>query len=254
MKKIKALVLTGDGINCELETQKAFEYVGAHADIAHINEIIKEKEILEKYNILAIPGGFSYGDEIRSGKILSLKIKRHLISEFTNFCQSKQHLIIGICNGFQILTQLGVFEDFKKERSFTLSENRHGRFLDDWTSVVTHNSNCIWTKNLPSSFNLPVRHKEGRVVFTGDLNEQKQIFNDFKRKGLIALTYQSDINGSYEKIAGITNSTGNILGLMPHPEAAINTLLRPDRKLSNSESDYGSHIFKNAIKYLEETL
>jgi len=250
MNKAKVLVITGDGLNCEVETLAAFKKAGATGTILHINELLKTPVILSEYNILAIPGGFSFGDEINSGQVLALKIKHGLDREFNEFIK-KDNLVIGICNGFQTLIKLGAFTE-TQEKTVTLGTNRQGHFIDKWTSVEVQNSNCIWTRDL-CEFNLPIRHGEGKIFFKGDAETQKGHFENLKNKGQVALTYKQYENGSYERIAGICDESGRIFGLMPHPEAAINELTNPFKANINQE-DHGLKIFKNAVNFIENQL
>ena len=251
MNKAKVLVITGDGLNCEVETLKAFKVAGAEGSIMHINELLKMPTALSKYNILAIPGGFSFGDEINSGQVLALKIKHGLDQEFKDFIK-KDNLVIGICNGFQTLIKLGAFTG-NKEKTVTLGHNRQEHFIDKWTTLQTQSSNCVWTRDLNAEFNLPIRHGEGKIFFKGDVDSQKKHYETMLGLGQIALTYKQDENGSYAQIAGICDESGRIFGLMPHPEAAINELTNPYKENLN-QADIGLNIFKNAINYIENQL
>lgn len=250
MNKAKVLVITGDGLNCEVETLAAFKKAGATGSIMHINELLKTPSALSKFNILAIPGGFSFGDEINSGQVLALKIKHGLPQEFKEFIK-KDNLVIGICNGFQTLIKLGAFT-IEKEKTVTLGHNRQEHFIDKWAAVQVEKSHCVWTRDL-SELNLPIRHGEGKIFFKGDFETQKIHFATLKNKGQIALTYKQDENGSYERIAGICDESGRIFGLMPHPEAAINELTNPFKDNINQE-DHGLKIFKNAVNFIEKQL
>lgn len=231
---IKTLILSGDGINCELETAYAFKKAGAQVTVMPVTDFL-EMPNLEDFHILVFPGGFSFGDEVRSGKILAEKIKTCKLKELKEFiAQGKP--ILGICNGFQILTQLGVFDNFEL-RHTTLSENDHGKFINKWIELHIADTNNIWLKNLPKTIMLPIRHKEGKVKVNGNLQAN------------IALTYEENLNGSFQNIAGLTNSKGNVLGLMPHPEAAISNLLLPHHKNKNASDNISLLIFKNAVNY-----
>lgn len=233
----KTLILSGDGINCEQETARAFELAGATPEITHLDDFLK-LESLDHFDMIAFPGGFSYGDEIRAGKILSEKIHNHQFQNIKKFIQDGKP-VLGICNGFQVLTQLGVFND-EFEKDFTLEENDHGEFINKWTECKILDTSNLWLKNMPETIELPIRHKEGKVRI--------QEHTKFK----VALCYTSDINGSHFNIAGISNLKGNVLALMPHPEAAINNLLRPNT-LNKTNSDAPAlQIFKNAVAYCKE--
>lgn len=214
MKKddVKVLVLTGDGINCEVETSNAFKLTGASVTISHVADLLEKPTLLDNYHILALPGGFSFGDEISSGQILSLKLKYALGDQLKKFIDDKK-LIIGICNGFQVLVKLGLLPMPYNEREMSLVHNRQNHFIDQWAELVVPRSKCIWTKSFQlSKIDLPIRHGEGRIVFKGSKGEQEQIFQTLFSNQQIALYYETDVNGSYQKIAGVTDPSGRILG------------------------------------------
>jgi phosphoribosylformylglycinamidine synthase I len=253
-ENISVLVLSGDGINCENETSLAFKELKASTKIIHIQDLIENPNELLKHHILALPGGFSFGDEIGSGQILSLKLKYSLGKELQKFIDSGK-LIIGICNGFQALVRLGLLPKPLEERTMTLTHNRQGHFIDRWVECKIPTSNCIWTKSFQGKvISLPIRHGEGKIVFKGDKDEQASHFETLLNNGQIALSYCDDVNGSYAQIAGVTDPTGKILGLMPHPEAAISKWLSPDGKQKSSEIGDGLYFFENALNYCEENL
>ena len=248
MSKANVLVLSGDGLNCENETLQAFQKAGANGEIVHINDLLSTPSYLQKFNILALPGGFSFGDEINSGQVLALKIQHGLQKEFNIF--KKKNLIIGICNGFQTLIKLGAFTT-TKDKFITLGHNSQQHFINKWATLRIHSSHCVWTKELCDEFKLPIRHGEGKIFFKGDEKQQSEYFSTLKDNGQIVLTYKKDENGSYEQIAGICDESGKIFGLMPHPEAAINTLTNPYEQNINAP-DIGLNIFKNAVNYFEK--
>ncbi len=204
------LVLTGDGINSENELALAFARQGARVEKLHVNTLLVDPTVLRSYQLLALPGGFSFGDEIRSGKILAEKMRDVLAGALAEF-RARDGRIIGICNGFQVLAQLGVFDD--GERSFTLAENDHRTFMDKWTKLTVTDTGSPWFRCLAGDLYLPVRHREGRIVARGELRP--------------VLTYVEDVNGSKDRIAGVTDRSGNVLGLMPHPEVACHGFLHP---------------------------
>ncbi len=238
--KVKAIILSGDGINCELESKHAFILAGISAEIIHIQELIQGSVKLSNYHILCLPGGFSFGDEIKSGKILALKIQQYLKEEFDEFHYSKKP-IIGICNGFQALTYLGVFDN-SETQSVSLDENVSGKFQNFWVDLkINAQSECIWTKGI-ENLRLPIRHGEGKVSFS------KKTDSNTSKKA--ALFYTRDINGSYENIAGLTCKYGTTLGLMPHPEAGLYKMLDPTNSIFNFETTQALKLFKNAKQYV----
>lgn len=229
----KVLVLMGDGINSENELALAFTRVGATVHKKHVNELLNTPAKLLDYELLALPGGFSFGDEIRSGKILAEKMRDQLSETLAAF-RNRDGRIIGICNGFQVLSQLGAFDD--AGRSFTLAENNHGTFMDKWTKLHIGNTDSPWLKELSGEMFLPVRHKEGRIV-----PAQKGT------KLNTALSYESDINGSFEKIAGVFDKSGNVFGLMPHPEVACHSFLHPFREGALENAKKVQQLFINGL-------
>lgn len=230
------IILTGDGINSENELARAFSSQGARVDKVHVNVFLKNPKILQDYGLLGIPGGFSFGDELKSGKILGEKLRDTLLDGLSLFLQNKGR-IIGICNGFQVLAQLGAFDKNFATRSFTLSENDHGTFMDKWTTLDIEKGAAQlspWFKNLEGRIFLPVRHKEGRVVPNGQLPQT-------------AMTYHQDINGSHQRIAGLLDSTGQVFGLMPHPEVATQSFLYPFHEGVVENVHKINTLFKNGI-------
>lgn len=248
----KVLVLTGDGINCERETARAFELAGAEANIVHVNDLLENPKSMQNYQAMAFPGGFSFGDDLGSGQILALKLSLILGEELANFIKNKKP-VIGICNGFQALTKLGFLPEPFAARSMALARNTSGNFQNRWAGLeVEKNSVCIWTKNLPEHFSLPIRHGEGKIVFTK--GEEESIHRHLTQNGQIALRYTEDINGSYGRIAGVCDPSGLVFGLMPHPEAAISMLQHPlsTRMEQRNSPGPGLTFFQNCVKFLKE--
>ena len=242
MKKV--LILSGDGINCERETARAFEQAGGQASIIHINEVLKQPSLLLDFSIFCIPGGFSFGDELRSGKILAEKIRAQLGTVFEQFTKNGG-LTIGICNGFQVLMQLGAFTGLKSTRTITLATNSHGQFLDRWVELNIDPSaaKSPWFANLNGKLRLPIRHKEGRMVIHEGAAVDKFTF---------PLRYADDVNGSILQSAALLDPTGQILGLMPHPEAATESFLNPmslSQDLAEFNANQVKQIFSNSINW-----
>ena len=249
---MKVLVLTGDGINCERETARAFSLAGGEAKIIHINDLLLDPKKLRDYQALAFPGGFSFGDDLGSGQILALKVNLVLGDELKLFVEQKKP-VIGICNGFQALTKLGLLPDPFQPRTMALARNSSGNFIDRWVGLeVESNSVCIWTRNMDKTFPLPIRHGEGRVVFLP--NEEESTHRVLTQRGQIVLRYTDEVNGSYKRIAGVCNSDGLVFGLMPHPEAAISQLQYPNssRLENRAAPGVGLKFFQNCVDYLKE--
>lgn len=241
MLKPKVLVVTGDGINCENETKNAFIHCGGDAEIKTVNELLLNPKILSEFQILALPGGFSYGDDLGSGKVMALKLEYGLKNSLLEFIE-KKGLVVGICNGFQILLQLGLLPEANEEQSFALAPNTSGHFQNQWAKMSVENNNkCIWLNGLEGKdFLLPIRHGEGRLVCNNQIDLHHAIDS-----GMAALRYTDDINGSIQNIAGLCDSTGRVFGLMPHPECTIWEKQLPDRR----GDCVGKVIFENAINY-----
>lgn len=249
--KIKVLVLTGDGINCEEETALAFKEEGAEVMIVHIQDLINSPSLLEFAHILALPGGFSFGDELGSGQVLALKLKYALGAQLKKFVADKK-LVIGICNGFQALVRLGLLPKPFTERTMSLAHNKQGHFIDRWVNLSISHSKCVWTTALQNKeIMLPIRHGEGRIVFAGNELAQQLTYETLQANGQIALRYTEDVNGSFQMIAGVCDPDGLIFGLMPHPEAAISNWLLPSGASKSGEKGVASHIFKSGIQYCE---
>lgn len=252
--QIKVLVLTGDGINCEEETSLAFCELGVKTTIVHIHDLLMKKSMLNEHHILAIPGGFSFGDEIGSGQILALKLKYELGDELNKFIEQKKP-IIGICNGFQALVRLGLVPKPFSPKEMTLTHNRQGHFINKWVDLTVPNSQCVWTKEMiGQNIQLPIRHGEGRIKFSGNEQEQQSHYQKLIEQKQIALYYDQDVNGSYKQIAGVCSPDGTIFGLMPHPEAAISFWHSPDGSQKSEEKGLGLLLFEGGINYVEKNL
>lgn len=247
MKKPLFIIMAGDGINCERETAAAFNLAGAETKILHITDIAANPKVLETAEGLALPGGFSFGDELGSGQILALKIRHILGDSFLKMVTEKKP-IIGICNGFQALMKLGLLP-FPDARVAALATNAGGAFIDRWVTLdVQPESVCLWTKDLPfAEMELPIRHGEGRIVFQE--GAENRIYETLVRQGQIPLTYRDDVNGSHQKIAALTDHTGTILGLMPHPEAFVSSATY--KNTGHTGDGHGLLIFKNIVRYIK---
>ncbi|MGK5085677.1 phosphoribosylformylglycinamidine synthase subunit PurQ [Bdellovibrionota bacterium FG-1] len=221
--KPRVLVLTGDGINCEQETATAFRLAGFEADIRHLNDLISEgvtqDAISQRYLALALPGGFSFGDDLGSGKILALKMSHKLGWNLNQFAE-RGGLVIGICNGFQALIRMGVFG-----KDISITHNSNGKFMNTWIKATPSGSRCVWLKGL-GTIDLPIRHGEGRIMISPI--RRSEVLNKMERYGMTCFKYEGNPNGSDERLAGICDVTGRIFGLMPHPEAFVRWTAHPE--------------------------
>jgi phosphoribosylformylglycinamidine synthase len=264
MKKPKICILRTAGTNCDKETSFAFSLAGGDPESVHINQFIDGTCLLDKYSILAFSGGFSYGDDVAAGKILANELKFKLMSSVERFIKQGK-LIIGICNGFQILVKSGLLpgnDSFSQEASLIINDS--GKFEARWVYLKCHKSQvaghrCVWTKDIPEVISLPVAHGEGKFVVQND-----SVMERLRKNGQIVFHYCSaqgepggypdNPNGSQDNIAGISDATGRILGLMPHPERHIDFLQHPRHRHGPAREGDGFFIFKNGVDYARKHL
>jgi len=213
MSKPKVLVLRAAGTNCDVETAFAFELAGAESRLVHVKRLIEGSVKLLDFDILAIPGGFSYGDDISAGKVLAVELTKRLGEELREFV-GRSRPVLGICNGFQVLVKMGLLGGGDS----TLASNDSQKFEDRWVFLAPEKTDCIWTQGLGPTITLPVAHAEGKFVY--DEKQFQVAFRYVERDGSPA-GYPANPNGSVEGIAGVSDPTGLILGLMPHPERHI---------------------------------
>ena len=266
MVKPNVLVLTGYGINCDEETSFAFEKAGAKVKRVHINDLIDKHDKLSNYQIMAFPGGFSYGDDTGAGNALSNRIRNHLGDELKEFVE-KDNLVIGICNGFQVMTNLGLLPSLDgtyENPQVALLNNENARYLDRWVDLKFE-GNCIWTKDI-EKMPIPIAHGEGKFYASDkilqDLNLNKQIVARYVY-GNTCDDQKLNVNpnGSLEDIAGITDPTGRLIGMMPHPERAIEFTQLPNwtrdkeiykrNKIEIPNKGPGIQIFQNGVDYFK---
>lgn len=260
MKKIQALVISGYGINCEREMAAAAEFAGATASICHLQTLLDTPQLLNDYQWVLIPGGFSFGDELGGGKVFSNRMATAGLKEALQALVNRGGSIFGVCNGFQILLKLGLLPGGRDAHSISLTGNDSGRFENRWVQHRAHPSHCIYTAGLGSLY-LPIRHGEGKLVIT-DPELKKELFANGQvvlqyadADGKATETYPDNPNGSDDAIAGICDPTGRIFGMMAHPEAFVHMQQHPQwtRLSERSGSGEGLELFKNAVKQLSET-
>ncbi len=265
VRKVKVVVLRTAGTNCDQETAFAFQDCGASVNVVHVNQFFANEESLAAYHILAIPGGFSYGDDIAAGKILANELRLKLGKDLSQFVADGK-LIIGICNGFQVLVKAGLLPGLAQEtadasfQQATLMTNDSGKFEDRWIHLKV-GGRCVWTQGMDDMVYFPVAHGEGKFVCQDHAvlkriqDHQQVVFRYCLPDGRPAV-YPDNPNGSVDDIAGLTDPTGRILGLMPHPERHFLFTQHPFWTRLDPVKRYGdgAKMFQNAIQYVEETL
>ncbi|MCM8822584.1 MAG: phosphoribosylformylglycinamidine synthase I [Candidatus Omnitrophica bacterium] len=251
---VRILILRTAGTNCDLETEWACKLAGANPVRIHINEITSGREKILDFDVLLIPGGFSYGDDLGAGKVLANELILKCGEQIERFAEKKRP-IIGICNGFQVLVKAGLLPVWKR-RAATLVWNDSGRFEDRWVYLRVEKSISPFFYNLPEIIRMPVAHAEGKFVLRSEtalkkIKRNKQIVLKYVDLSGEAGGYPCNPNGSVDGIAGVCNETGLIVGMMPHPERAVLEIHTPDwhRRPAQGEFSFGYQFFKNVIKY-----
>jgi phosphoribosylformylglycinamidine synthase len=264
--KPQALILRAAGVNCDAETAHAFELAGARSEFVHLKALIESPKRLHDFQMLAIPGGFSYGDDIAAGKILANQLAHHLREPLAEFIAAGKP-IIGICNGFQVLVKTDLLPGSisgNGSQLCTLTNNDCGRFVDRWIHLASRSSKCIWTAGL-APLELPIAHGEGKFVPKDD-GVRRQLWDNDQ----VALVYTKpdgsaangqfpdNPNGSVDDIAGICDPTGLVFGLMPHPERHVSPFQHPawtsrwltERARAATGPAPGLSVFANAVRHV----
>ncbi len=234
-----AIVIRAAGTNCDHEMVRGLSLAGATVDLTHVDRLIAEPQRLDEADIVALPGGFSYGDDIASGRIFAVKLRQRLYPALRSAAQ-RGAMMFGACNGFQIMVQAGLlpgpidgsgqWPSEPPAQEVVLTFNAAGRFQDRWVGVKPDpTSRCIWTAGLaeqfagmPDAMQLPIAHGEGRFVAASPA-----VLERLKANGQVALRYTENPNGSEDSIAGICDASGRIFGLMPHPERYLDWTRHP---------------------------
>jgi phosphoribosylformylglycinamidine synthase len=272
-RQVKAIVLTGYGTNCEVEMAQACKLAGAdQVDIVHLSELIHNEYRLDDYHLLNLPGGFLDGDDLGAGQAGGHRLKYAVLANSEERLQEQLlkfvddgKLIIGVCNGFQLMVKTGLLPGFDgdyEKRTVSLTYNDSGRFEDRWCSLkVDPDSPCVFTKGLDSLY-YPVRHGEGKFV-TSDaavlqrLQDEKLIALRYcnSESGEPTMEYPDNPNGSPDAIAGICDPTGRLFGLMPHPEAFLHRTNHPRwTREELPEEGQGVVLFRNGVEFIRENL
>lgn len=256
--KPKVLVLRADGINRDEELAYAFTIAGGEATIVHINDLREKKDNLKNYNILALPGGFAYGDDIVSGKILAVELTSFLKEEMHAFVQRKDTLTFGVCNGFQVLVRTGLlpFQNIG-EMDVTLTNN-NSHFECRWVKLKFESkSRCVFLDGLAARRVMyPVAHGEGKFFASEKMikkveDENLVVLRYVDENGNPTQSYPQNPNGATNAIAGICDTTGRVFGLMPHPECFVRIEQHPNWRRGNIKSPDGLPLFENMIEYIK---
>jgi phosphoribosylformylglycinamidine synthase I len=258
---VRACVLFAAGTNCDQESAYALELVGAVPEVVHVNRFRSGEQKLKDYQILLIPGGFSYGDYIASGRVLATELKHFLRDQIEQFV-ARGKLVLGICNGFQVLVKCGLLPAFERPfepQSVTLDTNDSGRYEDRWVYLKVEESPGVFTRNIESPMYLPVAHAEGKFLAKSTgvlarLGESRQVCLRYTTLTGEPPAFPDNPNGSEDDIAGICDPTGRIFGLMPHPERFIRREQHPRWHRERIDEPHGIAIFRNAVEYARKNL
>ncbi len=251
---MRVAILQMEGTNCEEESYIALKESGFAPEYVHINHL--QPGMLENYDMLFIPGGFSAGDYVRAGAIFAARLKAKVWKDIVKFVESEKP-IIGICNGFQVLIELGLLpgtDGISEVPEAALAVNESNRFECRWT-YLKKISDTLFSVNAPDHITLPVAHAEGRFIAPEKvieaIEEQKQVvFRYDSPEGIVR--YPWNPNGSINNIAAVVNSYGNVFGMMPHPERAFFWYQHPDWTRKNREWGDGHYIFSSILRHLHD--
>jgi phosphoribosylformylglycinamidine synthase len=258
------LVLRAAGTNCDPETAYAFERFGARATVAHVNELLERPDGLAEHHVLALPGGFAYGDDVAAGAVLACEMAARLAEPLDAFVQ-RGGLVLGICNGFQALVRLGLLpglESVLGRQEVSLTDNDSHKYEDRWVRLAIASRRCVFLGDMDPP-ELPVAHGEGKLVALDEdtaarlVSEDRVVFRYADAEGAPTQHYPENPNGSEGAIAGLTDRTGRVLGLMPHPERALFGYHHPQwtargRLSGPPDLGPGAPIFANACAWVRE--
>ncbi len=262
----RVLILRAPGTNCDHETAFAFETAGATAEALHVNRVLESPAVLDRFQILCIPGGFSFGDDVAAGQILAVQMRHHLAGRLADF-KAAGKLILGICNGFQVIIKSGVLLDDEPPHGppATLTNNDSGKYEDRWVRLCVSGDKCVFFRGMEQMY-LPVAHGEGKFIA-----RDAAALNKLEAAGQLPLRYAplstlnpplptshsplpfpDNPNGSMADVAGVCDTTGRVLGLMPHPERHLDPTHHPrwTRGVAGPVGD-GLQLFVNAVEYFE---
>jgi len=255
MTNVRTLMLRAPGTNCDYETQVAFEMAGAEVDSALVYELFRKERTLDDYQILVIPGGFTYGDDISAGRIFANEIRLQLGEGIQHFV-AQGKLVMGVCNGFQVLVKTGILPGLEGEgrQTVTLTNNDSGKFECRWIHLkVNPDSPCVFTRGMTGLY-IPVNHGEGKLVAAPEVLDRLNVVVQYvDPEGNTGAGYPHNPNGSLNDIAGICDSTGRIFALMPHPERFVRWTQHPrwTREAAQSAGE-GLQVFINAVQWAKD--
>jgi phosphoribosylformylglycinamidine synthase I len=261
VKKVTVAVLKSSGTNCDEETKVAFERAGGHGEIVLMNDLYRGKKSLKKFHILVFPGGFSYGDDIAAGKVWAAEIKHYLFDHIQEFINQGK-LVLGICNGFQVLVKLGLLPALngKAKQTVSLISNDSARYEDRWVHLKVCSTKSAFIKRTDHLLYMPTAHAEGKFVAKDDtildslFSYEQVVFTYCDDEGE-SRPYPVNPNGSVRDIAGICDSTGQVLGMMPHPERASQKTHYPDwRRNVITSHMMGFSIIHNGVDFIQRNL
>ena len=252
MSQPRVLVIRAPGTNCDAETRYAFQLAGARANVLHLNRWLESPRLIREVEMLCIPGGFSYGDDIAAGRIFANQLRYRLGDEIRRF-RDEGGLVLGICNGFQVLLKSGLLDEHAADRPMaTLAWNQSGRYVDRWVRLGVEGDRCVFLNGI-ETIALPIAHAEGNLQ-TVDQNA----FDRLEQGGRFPLRYRPrdeadadyNPNGAQGDVAGMCDATGRVLGLMPHPERYIDPRQHPSwTREPPAEEGPGLKIFRNAVAH-----
>ncbi len=256
--KPHVLIIKADGTNCDEELAYAFNVTGGNAEIVHVNELRNKEKKFSDYNILALPGGFAYGDDIFTGKILAVELISFFSEELKKFVERKDTLVIGICNGFQVLIRTGILPFGNiGTMDATLTNNEKGLFECRWVKIKQEKSRCVFLQNIKPIMDVSVNHGEGKFLANDDVIKRIEdtnsvVFRYVDKSGQPTQNYPENPNGATNAIAGICDPTGRIVGMMPHPEKFNHITNHPNWRRLNLKKPAGLTIFENMIDYVQQ--
>lgn len=259
MAQPRVFIVRAPGTNCDQETAYAFRLAGAATEVVHLNRWLESPHRADDFQILCFPGGFSFGDDVAAGRMVAVRLQRHLDEAIRSFI-SKDRLVLGICNGFQILIKSGLLlaPDAQGKAVATLDWNDHGRYEDRWVKVAADRTHCVFLRGV-EQMELPIAHAEGKFTAVDQatldrLQSQGQLALRYVGNQITdePLAFPTNPNGSQRNVAGVCDETGRIFGLMPHPERHIDPTHHPAwTRRHRCEYGDGFAIFKNAVSYFE---